>query len=724
MHSVKRSASVIIVSLAIATVTPATAKLAPPPPVAQRGTTVDHLYGKDIPDPYRWMEGQDNAAYNDWLKAQGVAGRAWLDASPNLEHWRQVLNAASAGSITNRTQHRVAGRIFFQRLEQGKQGVLMERLSDGTEKVLFDPNVADASGGHASITNYTVSPDSRTIAINIDHGGNEITSIEFYDTDSGAKLPDQIDNVWGEFAADWTADGKAVAYTQMTTGQADGMLNMRAKYHVMGGDAAGDKTLVAGGDNPALTVVPQEFPVVAVSQDSDWALAYATGARAEFRLCVLPKAKLLDTKPAWNCLVSYDDGIQGANIKGNALYLVSKKTTPNGELLKIDLSQPGASLATASVVVAESPEDVITSTNVARDGLYVKTMHNGVDHFERISYDTGAVKPIALPYDGASYLGDSDPFADGFMFTLQGWTQPRQLLAYDPASDSLTDLNLGANSPKDYGASVESVTAEVKSLDGTMVPITILKPKGFVPDGKTLSLLDAYGSYGTSTQPFFDPMTLEWVMAGHLYVFVDVRGGGEKGDAWRLAGKGPNKHKGVEDLIAAADFMAAQGYSRPGHIGIYGASAGGLVMGGAVTHYPSHFGAAIIHAGIVNPTRLAAAPNGANQFAEFGDPNTAEGFQALFDMDPYLAVKDGTSYPAVLLDVGLNDSRVAPWMSGKLGAALMHAGDKNVHYRTDSDSGHFGTSLSQAAAEKADHYTFLEKAMNDAKPAKTVKGRY
>ena len=203
-----------------------------------------------------------------------------------------------------------------------------------------------------------------------------------------------------------------------------------------------------------------------------------------------------------------------------------------------------------------------------------------------------------------------------------------------------------------------------------------------------------------------------------------MRGGGEKGDAWRLGGAKLNKHKGVEDLIATVDDLVARGYSTQRHVGIYGASMGGVIMGGAVAHYPTHIGAAIIHAGMDNPLRLSAAPNGANQFAEVGDPATAEGFESIYRMDPVAAIKDGTAYPPVLIDVGLNDNRVAPWMSGKLGATLIHAGDTNVIFRTDSDSGHFGTSLNQQAAEKADHYAFLEKAMSGAKPAKPHKKKH
>lgn len=172
-------------------------KSAPPAPPTARDDSVDHVFGRAIPDPYRWMEGQQNARFTEWLKAQASAGRSWLDASPALERWRARLVAASSGTTTHRLQRRVAGRIFFLRLQHGQQGVLMERLPTGEERTLLDPNQVGASGGHASITNYTVSHDGKTVAVNVDRGGNEITSIEFYDADTGARLPDRLDQVWG-----------------------------------------------------------------------------------------------------------------------------------------------------------------------------------------------------------------------------------------------------------------------------------------------------------------------------------------------------------------------------------------------------------------------------------------------------------------------------------------------------------------------------------------------
>ncbi len=167
------------------------------------------------------------------------------------------------------------------------------------------------------------------------------------------------------------------------------------------------------------------------------------------------------------------------------------------------------------------------------------------------------------------------------------------------------------------------------------------------------------------------------------------------------------------------------GYSDAKHIALYSASAGGIIVGGAIDRFPAHFGAAISHAGMLNPTRLASDTNGANQYAEFGDPNTEEGFKSLYAMDAYDNLKPGVAYPAVMLDVGLNDNRVAPWNSGKYGARLLadNAGPNLILFRTDADAGHFGTSLSQKAAEDADHYTFVEMTLGAHRRIKAVMHR-
>ena len=324
-------------------------------------------------------------------------------------------------------------------------------------------------------------------------------------------------------------------------------------------------------------------------------------------------------------------------------------------------------------------------------------------------HSTVPAKPVTLPFAGAAYLIATDPREDGLVFTLQGWTQPRVAYRYDPAKDSLVDLHLGENAPADY-SDLAAMETTARSADGTPVPLSILGRKDAVANHNNLVLLDGYGAYGISLQPSFNPLVLEWVKAGHIYAVAHVRGGGEKGDRWRLGGSKLDKRKGVEDFIGCAKAIVAAGWTTAPRTVATGGSAGGILVGGAMTLAPEQFGAVIIQAGELNPVRLLFAKNGENQFAELGDPRTREGLKSLAAMDPYLHVRDGVHYPAVLLMVGLNDNRVAPWASGKFGAHIMaaSAGAKPVWFRTNADTGHFSTSLGSRAAELTDEYAFAE----------------
>ena len=285
--------------------------------------------------------------------------------------------------------------------------------------------------------------------------------------------------------------------------------------------------------------------------------------------------------------------------------------------------------------------------------------------------------------------------------------------AFDPVKRKLADLKLGESYPGDYHDIVATETQAV-SADGTRVPLTILARVDAAKDGSHLAVVGGYGGYGFSIQPFFDPMFLEWVKAGHIFALAHVRGGGENGNAWWLAGKPPHKERGVEDFIACAAQLTNLKLTTPQRTAAHGASAGGTLIGGAITLAPEQFGAAVIHAGVLNPVRLLAGQNGANQIAELGDPRTAEGLKAIAAMDPYQRIRNGVRYPAVILAVGLNDSRTSNWDSGKFGARLRTAttSDKPVWIRINGDAGHFNDSLDDQAAEWADEAAFLEHVLH------------
>ena len=671
---------------------------------------IDRDFGLDMHDPYRWMEGEDNAEFDSWLAAHGKSTRTRLDAIPGVVVWRQRLTAAAGAGTLHGGHVQVGDRLFFRRSTKGREPTLMVRESDGEERVLLDPSALE---GTVQLNGFAVSPDARWVAVNLGSGGNEIGEIARLDVASGDRLPDTIAPVWGEFLASWLPDSSGFFYTRMRTADpadADPLQGMSAWLHRMGQSPAQDQLIVRAGAQGAPDIPAREFPIMLAEQGSDWLLLIIGGARASNRVCVVPRSHVT-VNPAsspmpWRCLVEIEDSVQAVALQGDQLFLLSAQEAPNRKVLRLDLRDPDAGLASAQVVVPERDDVVLTSIAAAADGLYLKAMCRGLDQVERMDYRSGERRRIDLPEHGAVHLLRTEPQRAGALISLESWTLPRTVYRFDGIG--LSDTGLG---DWDVPAYPDLMTEQIDAIsaDGTVVPLSIVRRRDLMLDGSALALVEGYGGYGVSIQPFFMPLLLEWPQGGNVSAVCHVRGGGENGDGWRLAGSGPNKQRGIEDFIACARTLHEQGYSSPQRTAGMGASMGGVLTGGAYVTAPDAWGAMVITAGLLNPVRLLAAKNGANQIDEMGDPGTEAGMRQLFAMDPYQNLRAGQAYPPLLLVTGLNDQRVAPWHSGKFGARVLATAPRTpVWFRTDLDTGHFTTNANAMARELADVYGFLE----------------
>jgi len=237
-------------------------------------------------------------------------------------------------------------------------------------------------------------------------------------------------------------------------------------------------------------------------------------------------------------------------------------------------------------------------------------------------------------------------------------------------------------------------------------------------DGKAPLLLDAYGSYGIDQDAAFFARALPWLDLGGVFAIAHVRGGGELGEAWHLAGKGLTKPNTWRDAIDCAEYMIAEHWTGHGKIAVQGGSAGGIMVGRFLTERPDLLSVAISQVGVSNATRAEFSENGPDNVPEFGTVKDADGFKGLYEMDAYQHVKDGTPYPAVLLTTGANDPRVAPWEAGKMAARLQAAtsSKKPVVLRVETDAGHgIGSTRKQRDDETADTYAFILWQTGDAR---------
>jgi prolyl oligopeptidase len=261
-------------------------------------------------------------------------------------------------------------------------------------------------------------------------------------------------------------------------------------------------------------------------------------------------------------------------------------------------------------------------------------------------------------------------------------------------------------SPADY-SDCEVVREFATSKDGTKIPLNIIRQKGLKTPAPTI--VWGYGGYGVNEGPSFSPRRRAFIEQGGIFVIANIRGGGEYGEAWHLAGNLTNKQNVFDDFHAAAKYMIDKGYTTKGKLAIMGGSNGGLLMGATFTQHPDLCKAVISSVGIYDMLRVELSPNGAFNITEFGTVKDPAQFKALHDYSPYHHVKDGTSYPAILMLTGANDPRVDPMQSRKMISRLQAADTAGTFLlRTSANAGHgIGSSLSERIEQSVDTYAFL-----------------
>ena len=320
-------------------------------------------------------------------------------------------------------------------------------------------------------------------------------------------------------------------------------------------------------------------------------------------------------------------------------------------------------------------------------------------------------QPIDLPAGASSgYPVAASADIDGVLIGTQSWTNRGKLYTYDPKSNTLADAGLSPAGKYDNLDGYESTEVLVTSHDGVRVPLSIVHKSGIKLDGSHPTLVNGYGAYGHVMSVHFNPTSLAWLERGGVLAYAHVRGGGEYGRKWHLAGQKATKPNTWKDFIACCDYLIEKGYTSRQNLAGQGGSAGGILIGRAVTERPDLFAAAIINVGCTDMLRMETTTNGVPNIAEFGSVTTKEGFQALHAMSAYDHVQQGVQYPAVLLTHGINDPRVEPWMSAKMTARLQAAtkSGKPVLFRVDYDAGHgVGSTKRQRQEQLADQWAFL-----------------
>jgi len=689
---------------------PAATFAAPTLPETPKHPVEDVYHGQTVRDDYRWLEDDDGAGVQAWSDAENAVARDFIDGIPERGDILARVNELTNSRTPSYFGLIVRGSRTFAIKDQPplQQPLLVAfaSIDDTTsERVVVDPNRIDPSG-ETAIDFYAPSLDGSKVAVSLSKNGSEDGTVYVFETATGKQLSDELPHVNGGTAGGsvaWNADGSGfwrTRYPAEGERPAEDLPFYQQVYFHRLGDPASADTYVLGKEFPKIAEVALE-----TSDDGRYVLCnVSNGDGGEHGFW------LAGADGVFREVTKFKDMCVQAKFGDDALYLLSRADALNGKLLRIAL--PGGTLAGAHVVVPAG-KTAIESFLPAGDRIYVEDMVGGpsaIRLFDALGHTKGAVALSPITSVG----GLVREHGNVALIRTESYTSPGRWRRYDPRTAKLESTALIQRSPATF-ADVEVTRVFATSKDGTKVPINLMYRKGTKIDGTAPALLYGYGGYGLSETPQFSASRQLWIEQGGIYATANIRGGGEYGDAWHLAGNLTKKQNVFDDFAACARYLVSKRYTSTEKLAIRGGSNGGLLMGAMLTQHPDLQKSIVCQVGVLDAVRSEFEPNGEFNITEFGTIKDPAQFKALYAYSPYHHVVDGGKYPATLFMTGAHDPRVAPSNSRKMTARLQAANTSGepILLRTSAGTGHgIGSPLSARNEETADWYAFVFKTLN------------
>jgi len=657
---------------------------------------IDEYHGQQIEDPYRYVENLENPEVTKWIDQENNISNTTLNAieqkqsliDKQIEFDNKKIFTISKLRVTENNKY-----FYLKRLSKDNIPKLYYREAfDAKEIMLYDPKDFKPNTNSEFVINY-IKPnwDGTKIVISLTKMGKEVSDFIIYDVPSRSISPNIIHNVWPTSSGGiyWLPDNSGFTYLQYVNSDPTSKefsLNTKSVIYKLGADPKQLKELFSKSHNPNLNLKEEETPVVTLSNKNDkYIIGKIKGAKSYYDAYYLPINELEGKN--WKKLFKISDKIKAYIVKGDSLIYMTSKNAPNFTICSTSIANPD--FENPKILVAEKEDLVITDFDITSEGLYFVTSKNGIKaSLCRVVNNTKEEK-ISLPkvYGNLS-LNSKGPDNPELWINASGWTTNNKRFEYLNGQLSDKDLNSAIEDQKISDIIVEEI--EITAHDGEKIPLSLFYSKDITKKGKNRVLMDGYGAYGRSMRPSFQIRRLLWVLEGGVYAVAHVRGGGEKGDAWHKGGQKTTKPNTWKDFITCAEYLIQNNITTKDQLAIWSGSAGGIMIGRAITERPDLFSAAIIEFGMLNTLRSENRANGAKNIKEYGTIKKPKEFKALLEMDAYHHLKDGEEYPATLLTAGLNDPRVPAWFSIKFAARMkaVNKGKADNFLLIDKETGH------------------------------------
>lgn len=671
-----------------------------PYPQSQKGSTQDTYFGTLVDDPYRWLEDDLSAETKNWVKAENEVTEDYLSQIPYREQIRKRLE--TLWNYEKVTAPSVEGNYvyFFKNDGLQNQHVLYRKKGeDGKEEVFLDPNKF-STDGTTSLADVAFSKDGSLVAYQISEGGSDWTKVIVLNAEDKTVVGDTLQDVkfsglaWkgneGLFYSSYDKPKDGSALSAMTD-------QHKLYYHALNTPQANDELIFGGAKTP------RRYVGGYLTEDERFLVVTAANATSGNELYI--KDLSVPNAPFVTVVDNMEKNHSIINNDGSRLLIYTELNAPNGRIVQTEVANPVP--ANWHDLIPEN--EYVLSPSTAGGKLFATYLKDATSLVKQFDLQGKMEREIELPGVGTA-SGFSGKKEDKHLYySFTNYVNPGTIYKYDIAGGKSEEYRKPAL--KFDLANYESKQVFYTSKDGTKVPMIITYKKGLKLDGTNPTLLYGYGGFNISLTPSFSTSNLILLEQGGVFAVANLRGGGEYGENWHLAGTKMKKQNVFDDFMAAADYLIAEKYTSSERLGIAGGSNGGLLVAACMTQRPDLFKVAFPAVGVLDMLRYHKFTAGAGWAFDYGTADdSAEMFKYLFNYSPYHALKPNTAYPATMVTTADHDDRVVPAHSFKFAARLQeyNTGTNPVLIRIDTKAGHgAGKSTAMVIAEQTDKWAFM-----------------
>ena len=663
---------------------------------------VKTYFGTPVADPYGWLENDRSAETGEWVAQQNKVTQAYLAEIPFRIALRDRLT--QLWNYEKRGAPFVEGsfQYFFRNDGLQSQSVLyrqrlVDGIAQGEPEVFLNPNTFSADGT-SSLGGLSFSPDGSLAAYEVSEGGSDWRSVVILDAVANRVIEARLVDVKFSGLA-WKGNEGFYysSYDKPKEGSAlSGMTDQHKLYfHRLGTPQSSDQLVFGGG------ATPRRYVGASVTEDGRYLVVTAAVSTTGNELYV---QDLQAGGPLAQVAEGFAHEFSVVDARDGALYVLTNHKAPNYRLMRLNGPQKGPDTWTEVIPQGDFPMSVTAGAGY----LWVERMEHALSAVAQYRHDGSKVRDLSLPGVGTAGGFGGRREARTLYFSFTNAITPSSIYALNPetgVSEVFFRPNIDFN-PLEYVSEQVFYT----SKDGTKVPMTISYKKGLKRDGTNPTILYGYGGFNVSLTPSFSTSYVVWMEQGGVLAIPNLRGGGEYGEKWHVAGTQMQKQNVFDDFIAAADYLVAEKYTSSDFLALSGGSNGGLLVGAVMTQRPELARVAFPAVGVLDMLRYHTFTAGAGWAFDYGtSAQSEEMFRYLLGYSPVHNVKKGTCYPATMVTTADHDDRVVPAHSFKFAAELQaKQGCANpTLIRIETNAGHgAGKPTAMVIEEAIDKFAF------------------